>query len=132
MLIDTEYVSGNLICSYIDRKGSIKLKHYPWGRPTKYITTTDDDPEKSGKYCTWNGKQVKEIYTRYPNKYAIYDFIDNLPQEEQDTLYEYNEPNTFFIDIETEILDKKPIPHLAESKVLSIAISNTAAIIRSL
>ena len=71
---------------------------------------------------TWDGKPVKEIYTRYPNKYSVYDFIDNLPEEDQEAIYGYHEPNIYFIDIENEILDKKPQPHLAESKVLSISI----------
>ena len=124
MLIDYEFMNGNLICSYVNKKGSIKLKHYPWRKPTKFITTIDDDPEKCGEWVTWNGKPVKEIYTRYPNKYSIYDFIESLPEEEKELLFEYNEPNIYFIDIETEILDEKPQPHLAKSKILSIAIVN--------
>jgi hypothetical protein len=95
MLIDYEFVNGNLICSYVNKKGSIKLKHYPWRRPTKFITTIDEDPERSGDWVTWNGKSVKEIYTRFPNKYSIYDFIESLPEDEKELLYDYNEPNTY-------------------------------------
>jgi DNA polymerase elongation subunit (family B) len=124
MLIDTEYLNGNLVCSYVNKRGKIKLKHYPWRRPTKFITTSNEDPERHGKYVTWNGKPVKEIYTRYPNKFSIYDFIESLPEEEKEQLFEYNEPDTFFIDIETEILDEKPNPKEAKSKILSIAIVN--------
>jgi DNA polymerase elongation subunit (family B) len=125
MLIDYEYNSKNktLILSYIDKTGNIKLKYYPWS-PTKYITTSLDDEERSGKYVTWDGKPVKQIYTSYPNKYSIYDFINDLPEEEQNVLFEYNEPNIFFIDIENEITTSKPRPHLAETKVLSISIVN--------
>jgi DNA polymerase elongation subunit (family B) len=122
MLIDYEFLNSSLICSYVNDKGNIKLKHFPWKRPSKFITTSDHDPEKSGKWVTWSGKPVKEIYTRNPNKFSIYDFIENLPDEEKDVLFEYNEPNAYFIDIETEILDEKLEPHLAKSMVLSIAI----------
>lgn len=122
MLVDYEYRNKTLIASYIDKVGNIKLKYFPWKNPTKYIVCNDDDPERHGKYTTWDGKSVKEIYTKYPNKYSIYDFIDALPSEEQEELLEYNEPNIFFIDIETEILDSKPQPHLAPSKILSISI----------
>lgn len=124
MIIDYEFINGNLIVSYVNKKGKIKLKHFSWNRPTKFITTNEDDPERSEKWTTWNGKTVKEVYTRYPNKYSIYDFIESLPPEDKDILFEYNEPDIFFIDIETEILDEKPVPHLAKSKVLSIAIVN--------
>jgi len=121
MLVDYEFKNGNLITSFIDKGGNIKMKYFPW-QPTKFIVTSDNDPERNGKFVTWDGKPVKEIYTKYPNKYSIYDFLDTLPEEEQDSLFDYNEPNIYFIDIENEILDKKPQPHLAESKILSISI----------
>jgi len=124
MLVDWEFRNSNVIISYIDKTGNIKLKYKPWSRPTKFITTGDDDPEKSGRFVTWDGKSVKEIYSKFPNKYSIYDFIDNLPEEERNEIYEYNDPNIFFIDIENEILDKKPQPQLAESAIQSISIVN--------
>ena len=124
MLVDHEYRNNNLIISYIDKSGQIKLKYKNWARPTKFITTGDDDPEKSGRYVTWDGKSVKEIYTKYPNKYSVYDFIDNLDEDEKDEIYSYNEPDIYFVDIENEILDKKPEPHLAESAIQSISIVN--------
>ena len=124
MLIDYEYRQKKLIVSYIDDYGNIKLKYYPWINPTKFITCNDDDPDKSGKFVTWDGKSVKEIYTQYPNRYSVYDFIDKLPEEEKKTLFEYKEPNIFFIDIENEIIDKKPQPELAESAIQSISIVN--------
>lgn len=124
MLVDYEFRSNNLIVSYINGDGKIKLKYLPWSRPTKFITTHENDPEKSGTYVTWDGKSVKEIYTKYPNKYSVYDFIDNLPEDEKNEIYEYNEPDIYFVDIENEILDKKPEPHLAESAIQSISIVN--------
>lgn len=124
MLVDTEYRSNNLIISYIDKNGQIKLKYKNWSRPTKFIKTSDDDHEKSGQYVTWDGSSVKEIYSRYPNKYSIFDFIDSLPEDEKDEIYGYAEADIFFVDIENEILDKKPEPHLAESAIQTISIVN--------
>ena len=124
MIVDYEYSNNNLIVSYINKMGNVKVKHFPWHSPTKTIPTTDEDPDKSGKYVMWNGKPVKEIYTKYPNKYSVYNFLDELPKEDQKLIFDYSEPNIFFIDIENEILDKKPEPHLAESAILSISIVN--------
>lgn len=123
MIVDYEYNPSKkiLIVSYIDKFGKIKLKHYPW-TPTKFIQTSDDDPERDGRMVTWWGAPVKEIYSKYPNKYSVYDFLDSLPEEEQKILFDYNEPDIFFVDIENEILDSKPRPELAESKILSISI----------
>ncbi|MFA5585333.1 MAG: DNA polymerase domain-containing protein [Saccharofermentanales bacterium] len=124
MLIDYEYRQKKLIVSYIDDNGNIKLKYYPWNNPTKFIICDDNDSDKSGKYVTWDGKSIKEIYTQHPNRYSIYDFLDKLPEEERKLLFDYKEPNIFFIDIENEIIDKKPQPHLAESAIQSVSIVN--------
>lgn len=124
MLVDYEYRNGNLIISHVDNTKQIKLRYYKWPNATKYITTEDDDPQRDGQYVTWDGRSVKKVPTRNPNRYAVYDFIEELPQEEQDIIFNYNEPDIFFVDIENEIIDKKPAPHLAESAILSISIVN--------
>ena len=121
MLIDYEYKNRNLIVSYFDKNGNVKLKYYPWS-PTKFIATSLDDPERHGKYVTWDGKPTKEIYTKWPNKYSIYDYLEALPEEEQADLFEYNEPNIFFIDIETEITTEKLRPELARTRIISLSI----------
>jgi len=122
MIVDYEYNKGNLILSYIGEDGNIKMKYQKWDNPTKFIECSDDDPNKSGKYVTWDGQSVKEIYTRHPNRYSIYDFLDKFTKEDQNKIFKYNEPKIFFVDIENEILDKKPEPHLAESAIQTISI----------
>lgn len=121
MIVDYEYKQQNLILSYIGDDGNIKLKYYKWPTPTKFVVCDDDDPYKNGKYVTWDGKSVKEIYTRNPNRYSIYDMLDRIPDEEQNKIFKYKEPNIFFVDIENEIIDKRPEPHLAESAIQSIS-----------
>ncbi len=124
MLVDYEYRSKKLLVSYIDNFGNIKLKYYPWTNPTKFIMCDDDDQDKSGKFVTWDGRSVKEIYTNHPNRYSVYDFLDKLPEEDKKEIFDYKEPNIFFIDIENEVLDKKPEPQLAESAIQTISVVN--------
>ena len=124
MLIDYEYKKKKLILSYIGKDGNIKLHYKDWESPMRFIQTSSDDKDKHNKYVTWDGRSVKEIYTKYPNKYSIYDYIDTFPEEEQKMLYDYNEPNIFFVDIENEITDSKPQPHLAQNKILSLSVVN--------
>ena len=124
MLVDFEYKNGKLILSNIDKNGNIKLKLYDWNHPTKFITCGETDPEKNEKYTTWDGKNVKEIYSKYPNRYSVYEYIDSLPEEERNHIFEYKEPNIFFIDIENEILDGKPDPKSAQSEIQTISIVN--------
>lgn len=124
MLVDTEYRNKKLIISYIDDNGNIKLKYFPWSNPTKFIICDDDDKDKNGKYVTWDGRAVKEIYTNYPNRYAIYDFLETLPDDEKDEIFGYKTPEIFFIDIENEILDEKPNAKSADGMIQTISVVN--------
>jgi len=125
MLVDYEYKGGKLLISYIAKDGSIKMKHYNWRRPKKYIVTDDYDQEADKLYKTWTGKKVKLVPTNQPNRYAIYEFLDKLPKEEQEEIYAFNNPNIFYIDIETEIVDSGFVePKDATTKVQTIAITN--------
>jgi len=124
MLIDTEYRNKKLIISYIDDYGNIKLKYYPWNNPTKFIMCEDSDPDRHGRFVTWDGRCVKEIFSSHPNRYSIYDFLDKLPEEDKKEIFDYKEPNIFFCDIENEIIDKKVDPKSAESAIQSISVVN--------
>ena len=48
--------------------------------------------------------------------------MDQLPESEKEEIFEYNLPNIYFIDIETEIVDGFPDAETAPTKVLSISI----------
>ena len=110
MLIETQYLTSSrkLVASYVDKSGDIKLKYYDWENPMKYVTCEENDPQRHPSFKSWDGKNVKQIEVDRPDRYAIYEFLDSLPQDEQDELFEYNLPKIYFIDIETEIVDGFP------------------------
>jgi DNA polymerase elongation subunit (family B) len=127
MLIDSQYLrnSKKLVLSYIDKSGKTKLKYYDWANPEKYQTwdsTKDDESAKHDLYKSWDGNPVKKISGGYPDRYSTYEFLDALPQAEKDEIFEYNEPEIYFIDIETEILDGFPDAETAPTRVLAISI----------
>jgi DNA polymerase elongation subunit (family B) len=125
MLVDFEYKNGKLILSNVDKNGNIKLKLYDWHSPTKYMICDETDPDRNERYTTWDGKSVKEVYTKYPNRYAVYEYVDALSKEEKEAIFEYKEPNIFFVDIENEIPDSgKPDPKKAETEIQTISIVN--------
>lgn len=124
MILDYEYKNKKLIVSYINDKGEVKLKYYDWDEPYNYQLTSDVDPERHPKYKTWDGKNVKEKKADRPNKYAVYYFLDQQKEDEK-LLFDYHEPNIFFVDIENEIdYDGKIAPHLAKTKIQTISIVN--------
>lgn len=125
MILDFEYNKGKLIISEIDENGDIKMKYHDWRRPKQFKECDDNDPDKHTGFKTWDNKPVKLEYTNRPNRFSIYEYIDRLPEEEQKRLHQYQEPKTFFVDIETEILDTGFVePKDASAQVLTIAIVN--------
>ena len=106
MLVETQYLSNSkkLVVSYVDKSGEIKLKYYNWDNPMKYISCEDNDTLKHPTFRSWDGKSVKQIEVSHPDRYAIYEFLDDLPESERNEIFEFNLPKIFFIDIETEIV----------------------------
>jgi DNA polymerase elongation subunit (family B) len=130
MLVDYEFKAGKLVLSYVDETGNVKLKHYNWRNPKKFVVTDEYDPEADKNFKTWNGRKVKNVYTNNPNRYSIYEFLDSLPQEEQDIIHAFNQPKIFYIDIETKIVDSGFVePKDATAPIQSIAIVNENKII---
>lgn len=124
MLIETQYLtnSKNLVVSYVDKSGDIKLKYYNWDTPMKYVSCEDSDPQKHPKFKSWDGKSVKQVEVSHPDRYAIYEFLDSLPESEKNEIFEFNLPKIYFIDIETEIIDGFPEASEANTRVLSVSI----------
>ena len=136
MLVETQYLTNSkkLVVSYVDKSGDIKLKYYNWDNPMKYVACDDTDTQKHPDYHSWDGKSVKQIEVNHPDRYAIYEFLDALPDSEKAEIFEFNLPKVFFIDIETEIVDGFPeaadvkdqdgnvIKEGASTQVLSISI----------
>ena len=124
MLVDTQYLPNTkkLIVSYVDKSGKIKLKYFAMDHPMKYVTCDNNDPHKHPTFKSWDGKHVKQVEVNYPDRYSIYEFLDNLPDGEKEEIFEYNEPKMFFVDIETEIIDGFPDAETAPTRVLSISV----------
>jgi DNA polymerase elongation subunit (family B) len=110
MLVETQYLTNTkrLVVSYVNKTGDIKLKYFNWDNPMKYVACEDTDPQRHPEYKSWDGKSVKQIEVNHPDRYAIYEFLDSLPEKEKEEIFEFNLPKTFFIDIETEIVDGFP------------------------
>ena len=88
----------------------------------KYVACEDTDPQRHPTYRSWDGKSIKQIEVNHPDRYAIYEFLDQLPEEEKKEIFEFNLPKIYFIDIETEIVDGFPEASEANTRVLAISI----------
>ncbi len=122
MIVNYEYNNGNILLSYINKKGKIQFKNYPWQNPLEWKTCPDTDINKSDFYHTWDNKPVKLESTRHPSRYAIYEHFKKLPDIEKSDIFAYNEPQLFFCDIEVEITEGFPEAHLADNKITAICL----------
>jgi hypothetical protein len=86
MLVETQYLSNSkkLVVSYVDKTGDIKLKYFSWDNPMKYVSCEDNDPQRHPTFRSWDGKSVKQIEVNHPDRYAIYEFLDALPEHEKE------------------------------------------------
>lgn len=120
MIINYEYLNGKLIVSYINKKGNMEFKHYNWQNPLEWKTCSEKDPQRSDTFHTWDNKPVKLELTRYPTRYAIYEFLMKLPEQERENIFSYQEPKVCFCDIEVEITEGFPEAHIANNKVTAM------------
>jgi len=90
--------------------------------PLKYVSCEDQDPDKHPNYKSWDGKHVKQIEVNHPDRYSVYEFLDQLPEKEKQEIFEFNLPKMYFVDIETEIIDGFPDAETAPTRVLSISV----------
>ncbi len=89
MILDFEYRKGKLIISEIDEEGDIKMKYHNWRRPKQFVQCLESDNDVDPEFTTWDGRPVKKEYTNRPNRHAIYEFLDRLPEEELERLHTY-------------------------------------------
>ena len=126
MIIETQYLSRSkkLLISYITPKGKMETEYFDWETPFKYVRCSENDPEKDLKYHAWEGDPIKKVYGGYPDRYATYEFLDSLKmsEEQYNKIFGFNLPDTYFIDIETEVVDGFPDPETAPTMIQSISI----------
>mgnify|MGYP003648552373 FL=1 len=122
MLLDIEQTDKELIVSYYNKEGTVSFKRYPVNQFQNWVVTKDDDKYKDPNMKNWDGRTLKKSRSRTFNKFSLLYFMDSLSQEDRDEIYEFNMPRTYFVDIETEIVDGFPKPEEAKSRILTFSI----------
>ena len=123
MILDVENNENQLIISFFDEEGKIKIKQFDLETCYNWKICSDSDYKKSTEFKNWDGKSVKRIPSSRFNKYSIYEFIDSLPKEDKDQITALNFPKVQSIDIETEVIDNFPVPEIARERITAIAIA---------
>lgn len=124
MLLDITQEDKTLWVSYFNMNGKTDFMTYEL-QPTDMFNWQVCDPsdkDASGVMKNWDGRPVKKVRSRFLNKYRLIEYVDNLPWTDKNTIFEYNFPKTFFVDIEVEVTDSFPEPSKAPNPVTAICI----------
>lgn len=122
MLLDIEQRENEVIVSYYNREGKVDFKRYPISQFENWVVTDEKDRYKHPQILNWDGRPVKKNRSRSYNKFSLIYFMDNLPEKDREEIFEFNVPRTYFVDIETEIVDGFPKPEEAKSRILTFSI----------
>lgn len=122
MILDIEQRDKDVIISYYDTEGKVAYKQYPIQQFQNWYVCDEKDRGASAEYKNWDGRSVKLGGARQFNKFSLVYFLDNLPEKDREEILAYNMPKTYFVDIETEIVDGFPKAEEAKSRILSFSI----------
>ena len=122
MLLDIEQRDKEIIVSYYNKEGEVAFKRYPIAQFKNWHVCDAKERDTSEKFKNWDGRSVKMSPSRQFNKFSLVYFMDGLPEADKAEIYEYNMPKTYFVDIETEIVDGFPKAEEAKSRILAFSI----------
>jgi DNA polymerase elongation subunit (family B) len=108
MILDIEQRDKDVIISYYDAEGKVAFKRYNIDKFRNWYVCDPKDRGASTKYKNWDGRPIKEGPARQFNKFSLVYFLDGLPERDKEEIFAYNMPRTYFVDIETEIVDGFP------------------------
>ena len=122
MILDVEQRDKDVIISYYNEDGDVAYKQYPIPQYQNWYVCDDKDREASPEFKNWDGRSVKLGKARQFNKFSLVYFLDGLPERDKAEIFSDHKPKTYFVDIETEIVDGFPRAEEAKTRILSFSI----------
>lgn len=122
-MISIEQSLGLLNISYINKEGTVSFKEIEIPKKEMFEWVLEGEKVVPG-ILSWDGKPVYKKRTNFLNRYRVSEFLIQQPKEVQDEIFQFNIPQKYFCDIETEILNEFPTPEKANAAITSISIVN--------
>jgi DNA polymerase elongation subunit (family B) len=124
MLLDITQEDRTLWVSYYNMNGKTDFMTYELQPHDMFNWQVCDasDENASNVLKNWDGRSVKKVKSKFLNKYRLIEYVENLPWTDKNTIFGYDFPKTFFVDIEVEVTDSFPEPSKAENPVTTICI----------
>jgi DNA polymerase elongation subunit (family B) len=126
-MISIEQLEDRLRVSHFNKEGEVQFKEIPIPRTEKYKWEPAGSERKDPFYTSWDGKPVKKVKSFWLNRFRIEEYMSSLGEEYLKDIYEFNNPETWFCDIEVEVTDEFPDPAIAKTAVTAVALVNSKA-----
>lgn len=109
-MINSKQIQDYMSISFFKPDGSVGILDLKLDERDKFNweITTQDDRFKDPTFISQDGQPVKKVRKSYINKYRRMEFINNLPMNIKDKIFQDNNPRKYFWDIECETFDEFP------------------------
>jgi DNA polymerase elongation subunit (family B) len=124
-MINIEQLDDRFRVSHFGKDGKVKFKDIAIPKSEKYKWELAGPERKDAFYQTWDEKPVKKTRSYFLGKFRTEEFFTSLPDEVTKELYEFNQPEVWFCDIEVEVGEEFPDPKVAATPVLTVALVNS-------
>jgi len=106
MILNIEQRKGNLIISYIDKKGEVAYMklNIPDNQQYLYLESQYQN-SATPNVQSWNNKKVRKSPTDFLTKYRIQEFFMDAGEDLVAPLFEHNMPQVYSCDIEVDVTD---------------------------
>lgn len=116
MLVGVEYHEGHkaLVASHFNKDGKLDIVAKKLSPSDCYVWTSSREPTGNFGY---DGSWVRKMETERPGRYRLEELMyEKFSPEEWARINELNEPNAYFLDIETEANEENEFPEPSEAK----------------
>lgn len=125
-MIDIEQLDDRFRVSHFGKDGQVQFKEIAIPKTEKYKWELTNGDRKDPFFQSWDGKPVKKTRSYFLGKFRTEEFLASLGEEATKELYEFNQPEVWFCDIEVEVGEVFPDPAQAATPVLAVALVNSA------
>jgi len=124
-MINIEQLDDRLRISHYGKDGKVHFKDIPVPRTEKYKWELAGPERKDPFFTSWDNKPVKKTRAFWLNRFRIEEFLCSLGEDYLKDVYEFNNPEIWFCDIEVEVIDEFPDPAIAKTPVTTVALVNS-------
>lgn len=124
-MIDIEQLQDRLRISYFGKDGQVKFREIAIPKTEKYKWELAGSERKDPFFLSWDGQPVRKTRTNYLSKFRIEEFLSSQNDEILGEIFEFNQPEIWFCDIEVEVGEEFPDPAQAATAVLTVALVNS-------